>query len=300
MQVRSPGSWPITFVRHRVSPKVRPVRFVCRRRFQRSFGKRRCTVRLLKTSTRQVTVAGYARSPQSDLKASWSAWGIFATAWRIRWMMQRWRSEFGKIGSIAAIKPGGPSETMSSGGRRYDRSRCANVANSSLIRWQIRLTVERDSVASSPSTSLSAASTSRSDSPRSHADTTKASRAAARQTEVEQCRAEALVGVSELRSGELDLARRRLHRGGRLLAVARAGRVLLVATLMTAASQERIDLGLDRLLHKKADGDAPDLLEDASELAIAAEQRVHLCANALAGGYSRCHGCRSSFVSWCS
>jgi hypothetical protein len=133
--------------------------------------------------------------------------------------------------------------------------------------------------------------------PRRHDQSREGRRAP--QTEVEQCRAEALVGVSELRSGELDLARRRLHRGGRLLAVARASRVLLVATLMTAASQERIDLGLDRLLHKKADGDAPDLLEDASEVAIAAEQRVDLCANALVGGYSRCYGCRSSFVSWC-
>jgi len=61
------------------------------------------------------------------------------------------------------------------------RDRIANWVDDATLAERTRQDrLYRDSVASSPGISLSVASTSRSDSPRSHADTTKASRAAAR------------------------------------------------------------------------------------------------------------------------
>jgi hypothetical protein len=51
--------------------------------------------------------------------------------------------------------------------------------------------------------------------------------------------------------------------------------------LIGRPAQERVDLGLDRLLHEEADGDATDLLEDGRKVLLGAEQRVDLCADAL-------------------
>ena len=63
-----------------------------------------------------------------------------------------------------------------------DRSRVCQAANSSRMRWQIRLTVDLDKAASGPSTSARVASMSRSDSPRTHPEITKASNALVRVT----------------------------------------------------------------------------------------------------------------------
>jgi hypothetical protein len=71
--------------------------------------------------------------------------------------------------------------------------------------------------------------------------------------------------------------------------------VLLGTSLIGRSPQEDVDLGLDRLLHEEPDREPADLLEHARQVAVGVEQRVNVCANALAGGYSWCHGRRSSF-----
>jgi hypothetical protein len=62
------------------------------------------------------------------------------------------------------------------------RSRVFQASNSSLIAWQIRLTVDFDRAASGPSTSPKAASTSRVDRPRTNPEMTRASSALVRDT----------------------------------------------------------------------------------------------------------------------
>jgi hypothetical protein len=63
-----------------------------------------------------------------------------------------------------------------------DKSRVFQASNSSLIAWQMRLTVDFDSAASGPSASASAASTSRTLRPRTNPEMTSASSALVRDT----------------------------------------------------------------------------------------------------------------------
>jgi len=62
-KLRSPGSRPITFVRRRASPKVRPIRFVCRQRFQCSFGKRGSPA---STEKKETALEAGQRPPQTQ------------------------------------------------------------------------------------------------------------------------------------------------------------------------------------------------------------------------------------------
>jgi hypothetical protein len=52
---------------------------------------------------------------------------------------------------------------------------------------------------------------------------------------------------------------------------------------MAAATQERVDLGLDGLLHDEPDGESSDVLQDRCEVAVGAEQRVNLCMMRVVG-----------------
>ncbi len=57
-QLCSPGRRPITFIRRRVSPKVRSIRLVCRKRLRCSFGNRRWATRASRLSSTQATAEG--------------------------------------------------------------------------------------------------------------------------------------------------------------------------------------------------------------------------------------------------
>jgi hypothetical protein len=90
----------------------------------------------------------------------------------------------------------------------------------------------------------------------------------ARDAEAEQLRTKLLVGVAQLRPAELDRSHRRLHGDGRLPAVARSGRGVFVSSFIGPPAQERVDLGLDRLLHEEADSETTDLLEHGREVLV--------------------------------
>ena len=96
---------------------------------------------------------------------------------------------------------------------------------------------------------------SRSDSPRTQAEMTSASRALVRVTprpnSCEQNRSSVSLSLGRL---QLDRPHRRLHRHGRSASRCDepAGGVL-VSTLIACSTQEGVDLGLDRLLHQEAD-----------------------------------------------
>jgi hypothetical protein len=72
-------------------------------------------------------------------------------------------------------------------------------------------------------------------------------------------------------------------------------RIVVASALIALPAQEGVDFGLDGRLHHEPDSEPADLLQDGAELLAGAEQRVDLCADALTGRYSWCHGCRSSF-----
>ena len=94
-----------------------------------------------------------------------------------------------------------------------------------------------------------------------------------------------------------DGAHRRLHRGGRLQAVAAAHPIVVASTLVAGAAQELIDLGLDGRLHHQPHRQPGDVLEGRGQVTVRREQRVDLGADALDGRYSFRHACRSLFVS---
>jgi hypothetical protein len=112
--------------------------------------------------------------------------------------------------------------------------------------------------------------------------------------------AESGLGTAELRSLELDRSERGLDRPRRLKAVS----VSLGAVFFSALVAVSVELDADELLHDALEGEpegqACDLLNHIREVNVPLEQVVDLCADALGGRYSWCHGCGSSFVSWSS
>jgi hypothetical protein len=149
---------------------------------------------------------------------------------------------------------------------------------------QIRLTVDFDNAASDPSASASAASTSRTDRPR----TTDAG--------PEQPGGERLVGVPELRALEGDGARGGLDRDrGVAVPAAFSGTITAHVALPT---QELGDLGFEGGLHQEADAQMGHFLEDLAELTVGGEQLVDIGADAFYGGYSFRHGCGFPFFAY--
>jgi hypothetical protein len=105
------------------------------------------------------------------------------------------------------------------------------------------------------------------------------------------------VGTPELRPLELDRSERGLDRPRRLKAVS----VSLGAVFFSALVAVSVELNTDELLHDALEGEpereACDLLDHIREVNVPLEEVVDLCADALGGRYSWCHGCGSSFVS---
>jgi hypothetical protein len=157
-------------------------------------------------------------------------------------------------------------------------------SNSSLIRWQLRLTVERLRAASAPRTSAKAASMSRSDRPRTQPEITSDSNALVLVTPAPNNRgAERLVGGAQLGTLQLHGAHGGLHRRRRLPAVADAGSVLLGGALVAGPPQELLDLGLQGGLQQQPHAQAGHLLKDRGQVTIGREQLVDLGAGALGG-----------------
>jgi hypothetical protein len=71
-----------------------------------------------------------------------------------------------------------------------------------------------------------------------------------------------LVGVTQLRSLQLDRAHRRLHHRRGLVPVAAARPVIVASPLVAGPAQKLVDLDLDRGLHHQPHGQPGHVLKD--------------------------------------
>jgi hypothetical protein len=151
------------------------------------------------------------------------------------------------------------------------------------MRWQIRLTVERDSAACGPDLGqgrLDVAVGQATDPARDHQ---RLQRVGPGHSGAEQPGAERLVSAAELRALQGDVTHGGAHRGRRLPAVAAARRAILLAALVAGTAEERVDLGLQGGLHQQPHADAGDVLQDRGEVTAGGEQLVDLGTQPVGG-----------------
>jgi hypothetical protein len=183
----------------------------------------------------------------------------------------------GSAGAPGCMRKWEPSKNRYSSSTSC-RSRCFQASNSSLIAWQMRLTVDFERAASGPSASARAASTSRTDRPRTNPDTTSASSASVHAL-AEQPGRERLGGTAQLGPLQHHRPSGGLHRQlGVAIAIPDA---VTVAAGVTVPAEELADLGFHGGLHDQPHAQSGDLLQDLTKSLLGGEQLVDLGADAL-------------------
>src|SRR6266542_3738668 len=159
---------------------------------------------------------------------------------------------------------------------------------------QIRLTVERDTVASGPRASAKVASTSRTDRPRTNPAITNDSRALVLVTPAPSSR------EAKASSVPRSLGRSRVVGPAVVFTVSGAKPLRdpapsltgQSAALVAVAAEELGDLGLQGRLQQQPGAQAGHFLQGLTEVSLGGEQVVDVGADALGGRYSCRHGCR--------